>query len=83
MRFDLRLPFADQGWVEESAASKGRRSSRMGTGSTEDKKRAAAAKKAAQARKRGAAPVEVDALPADASIFAKMAFQASQWGRKK
>ena len=41
MRFDLRLPFADKGWVEEKPTKKSRRT---GTGSTEDKKRAAKAR---------------------------------------
>jgi len=77
MRFDLRLPFADQGWVDESELKVGR-DARTGTGSTEAKKRAAAAKKRAKQ-----APVQesVDELPEDANIFAKMAFAISKIGK--
>ena len=78
MRFDLRLPFADQGWVDEKdlAAQKtrGRGSSRLGSGSTADKKKAEAARKAAKAKQ--SQPTAADAgVDDDAPWYAKLAYQ--------
>ena len=79
MRFDLRLPYADKGWVDESDLKKKKKigNARLGSGSTADKKRAANAKRAAKQQS-----VQADeGVADDAPWFAKMAYQASKFGK--